>query len=35
VEAGKNRKQRRTTKKMHADLKVLGFEGSYTSGSHV
>jgi transposase len=29
MEAAKNRKQRRTAKKMHADLKVLGYEGSY------
>jgi transposase len=29
VEAGKLRKQRRTAKQMHADLVVLGYEGSY------
>ena len=29
VEAGKSRKQRRTAKQMHADLVVLGYEGSY------
>ena len=28
-EAGKSRKQKRTTKQMHADLAVLGFDGSY------
>ena len=28
-EAAKSRKQRRTLKQMHADLVVLGFEGSY------
>ena len=27
--AGKSRKQRRTLKQMHADLVVLGFDGSY------
>ena len=29
IEAGKSRKQRRTVKQMHADLVVLGFDGSY------
>ena len=29
VEAGKSRKHRRTAKRMHADLVVLGYEGSY------
>ena len=29
VEAGKSRKQRRTVKQMHADLIVLGYDGSY------
>lgn len=29
TEAGKSRKQRRTLKQMHADLLVLGFDGSY------
>jgi len=29
VEAGKSRKQRRTARQMHADLVVLGYEGSY------
>lgn len=29
AEAGKSRKQRRTLKQMHADLVVLGFDGSY------
>src|SRR5690606_21429612 len=29
TEAGKSRKQRRTLKQMHADLVVLGFDGSY------
>jgi transposase len=29
IEAGKSRKQRRTTKQMHADLVVLGYDGSY------
>ena len=29
VEAGKSRKQRRTARQMHADLAVLGYEGSY------
>ncbi len=29
TEAAKSRKQRRTLKQMHADLVVLGFEGSY------
>jgi transposase len=28
-EAGKSRKQKRTAKQMHADLVVLGFDGSY------
>ena len=30
-EAGKSRKQKRTTKQMHADLVVLGYDGSYTA----
>ena len=29
VEAGRSRKQRRTVKQLHADLVVLGYEGSY------
>ena len=29
VEVGKSRKQRRTAKQMHADLVVLGYEGTY------
>jgi len=29
VEAGKSRKQKRTVKQLHADLGVLGYEGSY------
>jgi transposase len=29
VEAGKSRKQRRTAKQLHADLVVLGYNGSY------
>jgi len=29
IETGKSRKQRRTVRQMHADLVVLGFEGSY------
>ena len=29
TEASKSRKQRRTLKQMHADLVVLGFDGSY------
>jgi transposase len=29
AEGGKSRKQRRTAKQMHADLVVLGFDGSY------
>jgi len=29
TEAGKSRKQRRTLKQLHADLKALGFTGSY------
>jgi hypothetical protein len=29
TEAGKSRKQRRTLKQLHADLVVLGFNGSY------
>ena len=29
IEAGKSRKQKRTAKQMHADLVVLGYEGSY------
>jgi len=29
MEAAKPRKQRRNAKRMHADLKVLGYEGSY------
>ena len=29
TEAGKSRKQRRTLKQLHADLLVLGFDGSY------
>ena len=29
TEAGKSRKQRRTLKQLHADLMVLGFDGSY------
>jgi transposase len=29
AEAGKSRKQRRTVKQLHADLAVLGYEGSY------
>lgn len=29
TEAGKSRKQKRTAKQMHADLVVLGYEGSY------
>ncbi|MFZ6657763.1 hypothetical protein [Undibacterium sp. TJN19] len=29
TEAGKNRKQRRSLKQLHLDLKELGFEGSH------
>jgi transposase len=29
MEAARNRKQRRTAKRMHADLQALGYEGSY------
>jgi transposase len=29
IEAGKSRKQKRTAKQMHADLMVLGYDGSY------
>jgi transposase len=29
IEAGKSRKQRRTVKRLHADLVALGFDGSY------
>lgn len=29
VEAGRSRKQRRTAKRMHADLVTLGYDGSY------
>ncbi len=29
VEAGKSRKQKRTVKQLHADLVILGYEGSY------
>ena len=29
VEAGRSRKQRRTVKQLHADLTVLGYDGSY------
>jgi len=29
IEVGKSRKQRRTAKQMHADLVVLGYDGSY------
>jgi transposase len=29
VEAGRSRKQRRTVKQIHADLTVLGYDGSY------
>ena len=29
IEASKSRKQRRTAKQMHADLVVLGYDGSY------
>ena len=29
IEVGKSRKQRRTARQMHADLVVLGYEGSY------
>lgn len=29
IEASKSRKQRRTTKQMHADLVALGYGGSY------
>ena len=29
IEAGKSRKERRTAKQMHADLVVLGYDGSY------
>jgi hypothetical protein len=28
-EAGKSRKQKRTTKQLHADLAALGYDGSY------
>jgi hypothetical protein len=28
-EAGKSRKQKRTTKRLHADLRALGYDGSY------
>jgi transposase len=28
-EAGKSRKQKRTTKQLHADLTALGYDGSY------
>lgn len=30
VETGKSRKQKRTTKQLHADLVVLGYDGSYS-----
>jgi transposase len=29
INAGKSRKQRRTAKQMHADLVILGYDGSY------
>jgi transposase len=29
IEAGRSRKQRRTVKQMHADLVMLGYDGSY------
>lgn len=29
IEAGKSRKQNRTAKQMHADLVILGYDGSY------
>jgi transposase len=29
IEVSKSRKQKRTTKQMHADLLVLGYDGSY------
>ena len=29
IEVGKSRKQKRTAKQMHADLVVLGYDGSY------
>jgi transcriptional regulator with XRE-family HTH domain len=29
IDVGKSRKQKRTAKQMHADLVVLGYEGSY------
>lgn len=29
IEAGKSRKQKRSAKQMHADLAVLGYDGSY------
>ena len=32
-EAAKSRKQRRTLKQIHEDLKELGFEGSYDRGA--
>lgn len=32
TEAAKSRKQRRTLKQIHEDLKELGFEGSYDIG---
>jgi predicted transcriptional regulator len=31
IEAGKSRKQKRTAKQMHADLVVLGYDGSYAA----
>jgi AcrR family transcriptional regulator len=33
TEAAKSRKQRRTLKRIHEDLKELGFEGSYDRGA--
>ena len=33
AEACKSRKQRRTLKRLHTDLVVLGFSGSYNRGS--
>src|ERR1700721_2825123 len=32
-EAGKSRKQKRTTKQLHADLAALGYDGSYNRGA--
>jgi len=33
IEASKSRKQRRTARQMHADLVILGYDGSYRSAA--